>query len=150
MSIAKTEEQNKFEASRVAEMKVKSDAEAAEELAKFTAQRDDALLVQAFVNANLGIEAAGEMAQNDQNYLAGPAPKRIPLLKALLPKEAQVAGKKIELSGYVYVLTETEYNNVTGDPVHSAYLMACITEELPGKYPTMGLFGSLGSAIGLR
>ena len=148
-TITKTEEQAKFEASRDAEFKVKNEAEAAEELAKFTAQRQAQAQTEAFIAANLGINAAGEQAQNNQNFLAGPAPARIPLLKALLPKEASVAGKKIELAGWVYVLAETEYNNISGDPEHSAYLMACITDEVPGKYPSMGLFGSLGSALAL-
>jgi hypothetical protein len=148
-SITKTEQQVKFEASRTAEFAIKSEAEAKEELAKFTAQKEQEALIQAFIHANLGLEAAGEQAQNDQNFGSGPAPKRIPLLKALLPKGAQEAGKKIELAGWVYVLAETEYNNISGDPEHGAYLMACLTDELPGKYPSMGMFGSLGSAFAL-
>lgn len=149
-SIAKTAEQTKFEASRDAEFKVKSEAEAKAELARFTAQREQAALIEDFIQANLGVEASGGNVQNGQNFLNKPVSPRIPIMKALLPKEAQTAGKKVQLNGYVYLLAETDYANNSGDPVHSAYLMACLTDDMPSdKIPSMGLFGSLGAALGI-
>lgn len=145
-SVAKTEQQLSFEASRTAEFKVKSEAEAQAELERVAAERENLATIEAFIQANLGIAASGENVANGQNFLNTPVVKRIPILKALLPKEASEPGKKIELNGYVYELRPTEYNSIANVD-HSAYLMACLTEEFPGKYPTLGLFGELGTLL---
>jgi hypothetical protein len=150
-TIAKTEQQVKFEAESVSALNLKNEDEAKAELAKFTAQQESQAQVEAYIQANLGLEASGENVANGQNFLNTPVVARIPILKALLPKEAASVGKELELNGYVYVLAETDYNNISGDPDHSAYLVAVLTQKAPnGKRPTMGLFGSLGAALAGR
>ncbi len=148
LSIAKTEQQLKFEAANTAEFKVKSEEEAKQELARFTAQQEQQASAEAFVRANLGLEASDENVALGQNFLSKPAVKSIPILKALLPKEAMTAGKELEIDGNVYVLAESNYGNISGDPVHSAYMLAVLTDKLPnGKRPGLGMFGALGTAL---
>ena len=147
-AVAKTAQQLKFEAERVTALNLKSEEEAKQELAKFTAQQEQERLVAAFVDANLGLTAAFESVGDGQNFLHQSMPKRIPLLKALLPKEAAVAGKLIQLNGYVFKLAETEYGSIAGVD-KSCYLMAIMQpDEMPTeKIPGMGLFGALGTLL---
>jgi hypothetical protein len=148
-TIAKSAEQQKFEAERTQDLNLKNEEEAKAELERFTAQQERQANTEALIRANLGIEAAD--ATLGQNYLSKPAAKRIPILKALLPEGAMEAGKKVQFGGYVYVLAETDYGNNSGDPAHSAFLMACLTEEVPNdRIPGMGLWGGQGAVFGGR
>jgi hypothetical protein len=142
-TISKTESQVKFEAERNKELQIKSEEEAKLELERFLAEQKRQANTEAFINAALGFEATGQNVAQGQNFLNKPVADRIPILKALLPKDAAEPGKFIELNGYVYELRPTNYNSVSEES--SAYLMACLTDKLPGKYPNMGMWGSMSS-----
>ncbi len=130
-TVAPTPESVKAAENAEAELKILSDEEASKEFEDYMEAQKKAEAD----GADFKVTAGYGQGSNFNNFPAAP---RIPLLKALVPAELG-EGDKLELRGFVYQLAATDYNCV--DIEHSAYWMACLTDELPGKYPNMGMFG---------
>lgn len=126
------------EQKKMAELKVLNDAEAKAKFEAFKKQREQDF--SAALLSGMPIKAS----DNGANLFNAPPLQRIPVQRALLPLTANVPGKTIELSGYVYKLYPTNFNTMgCTDPNDSPFLMLVLTDEMPGKADASSIYGSL-------
>lgn len=125
--VTKSAKSLEAEKARAEELRILSEQEAKAQL--------DAYMEGDKVRAALLVQ--GGTAQG-ANSLDMPAVERVPILKAMLPAETK-PGDKFELRGYVYEVAATNFNSP--DVEHSAFWMLCKTADLPGKFPSLGLWG---------
>ncbi len=125
----------KAEQQREKDLQILSEEQAAKNFAEYTRSLEAANTLA--IEAGLGVDAsaAGALGTNLFNV---PAPTHVPYLKALLPTGTEV-GDKLEVRGYVYQVCPTDFNSV--DVEHSAHVMLVLTSDLPGKAPSIGVWG---------
>ncbi len=83
-----------------------------------------ALQQSGFLLAAAGTEGA--------NWSSGPAMKRIPMLRCVLPLTANTNGKLLDLGGYVYEVTGSHFQTVGNvDIENSVYTMLILREDVP-------------------
>lgn len=136
--IGKTELSIKAEAEREAELKILSEEQAKKEMDVYRKE----LEAKAEELQRIGIKGA---TSQGANFLQKDAVDRVPVLKALMPADTK-PGDKIDLRGYVYEVAATDYNSP--DVEHCAFWLLCLTDELPGKAPGLGLWSSMTATAG--
>jgi hypothetical protein len=124
--VSRTAADLEAEKKRADELRILSEAEAAEQMRQFMASKQkDAEIVDRFGG---GFQAGD--AGFGQNLFTQRAADKTPVLKALMPKGID-AGKHLLVQGYVYRVDPTDYHST--DELHSAFWMLTLTDLPPSK-----------------
>jgi hypothetical protein len=125
---------------KAAEIKILSDEQAKQQFAEFKAKQEGQF--ETLVKA--GYDFKADNAGLGSTLFNRPPSERIPVQRALLPLNANVPGKFIELGGYVYELCPTNYNTMgASEPDESPFLMLVLRPEKdPGSADAHSIYGT--------